>query len=169
MRLPGTPWTVSDSSYPFYGKKSSKLTRTSGDNRNLWLDNGLSFITVFRGSLQICKYEREFVGPNGMAADEVLGEEGRETSRNRAISRPPRSVSSGNYNQKLTRGFSRLLLLRRRLLRASDTQPVPGRALLRRCGCQWGGSDALPVITTLIPPLASSSRGQSGRKRVNSR
>ena len=29
-------------------------------------------------SLQICKYERDFVGSNGMAVDEVPGEEGRE-------------------------------------------------------------------------------------------
>ena len=29
-------------------------------------------------SLQICKYEWDFVGSNGMAVDEVPGEEGRE-------------------------------------------------------------------------------------------
>ena len=39
-------------------------------------------------------------------------------------------------------------------------------ALFRTCGCHSGGSDAEPVITTLILPFASSSLCQSGRKRV---
>src|SRR5262252_8835496 len=37
------------------------------------------------------------------------------------------------------------------------------RDLLRMCGCQSAGSDAEPVITTLIAPRSSSSWCQSGR------
>ena len=41
----------------------------------------LCFITVIRVPLQICKNEWDIVGPNGTAADGVLGDEGREASR----------------------------------------------------------------------------------------
>ena len=43
---------------------------------------------AFRVPLPICKNERDFVGPNGMAADEVAGEEENEevaTGRSLAI------------------------------------------------------------------------------------
>jgi hypothetical protein len=39
--------------------------------------------------------------------------------------------------------------------------------LLRMCGCQSLGSDAEPVITTLIAPLSSLSSCQSGRSAVS--
>ena len=43
------------------------------------------------------------------------------------------------------------------------------RALFLMWGCQSKGSEAEPVITTLMLPLASSSSSQSGRRRTSSR
>ena len=47
--------------------------------------------------------------------------------------------------------------------------PGPSRrGLLRMCGCHFRGSDAEPVITTLIAPCMSSSLCQSGRRLTSS-
>ena len=69
-QLPGGIRTRQESA-PFHGarKDSSKLTGTSGNNRNMWPYNMLSFTTVRPIPLQVYKCERDFSGPNGRAAD----------------------------------------------------------------------------------------------------
>ena len=44
---------------------------------------------------------------------------------------------------------------------------ISRRFLFQMSGCQSGGYDALPVITTLISPSASSSWCHSGRRQIN--